>query len=926
MPKASILQEDFSTGEVSPLFYARTSQERYRKSLAACQNYIPTVQGPLIRRPGTYFVNNTINGVSNPSYLVPFQVSSTVSYMLEITSGQMTFYINNGEVTATNYYTILSTSGDGTTQYSTRFSLSPYKGETIRSSSLNSGTSILYLVTPWVQNDDLTKLRWSQTQDSLYFTHPNYPPYRLKLVDTDEWVLEQLPFVDGPYLPLNSYVTIGDSLGITLTPGATSGSVTITSGPEATVSGAASNGSEVRITTAAPHGFLNGQRVYISGVTGTTEANNTTIGGVRPWWVIIVIDASTFDLIGSVFANNYISGGIAFPALFTKNPDLTFAELTDTDLGRPVGLIGSDGHRYYGVVSGTNTDVANITVTIGQGQSLPDTSGLTGWYMGVYWGPGVSITTNIFGNFPTCLTFHQDRLFLSGALHSAQQLDASQPGIYTAFTPSDTGTLAVNDNNSLQFGLQSKLPQIVQWMSSSAQGLLVGTFTSEWTIAPNSQGQALTPTNFNAAETSYYGSAGVDAVRSGNATLYIQKGQRKLREMNYFFQVGTFRSSDLTELSEHLTIPTIIKIDIQKETQPIIWAVRSDGVLLSMLYNRDDQILKAGWARHILGGQSDSAGSPPIVLNIGVMPDPTNTFDQLWMIVKRWVNGQTVIGIEYLTPFYNDAILQEDAITLDYASTFDNPKTITGISTASPAVVTANGHGFSNGNTVKITGVTGLNMKTTDINGNVSISNLVNEMTFVVASSTTNTFALHDFSGNAVSSTAFSSWVAGGQVRKLITTISGLTYLENETVSILADGGIHPNVTVSNSGAITLAYPAAKVQIGYFYNSDGQLLRPEAGAADGTSIGKTRRVARVALMIHKIGDLMMGMDFKKLIPAQFLRGDELQGDLPPPLFSGLIRDGVESAYDFEGQFCFRQSSPLPGMIQGITIFMEEFDV
>lgn len=71
----------------------------------------------------------------------------------------------------------------------------------------------------------------------------------------------------------------------------------------AAITGAASDGSssnEVRITSNA-HGLANGDRVTIKSVIGTTEANGT--------WVVSGVATNTFDLVGSVFSNTYISGG-----------------------------------------------------------------------------------------------------------------------------------------------------------------------------------------------------------------------------------------------------------------------------------------------------------------------------------------------------------------------------------------------------------------------------------------------------------------------------------------------------------------------------------------------------------------------------------------------------------------------------------------
>ena len=69
------------------------------------------------------------------------------------------------------------------------------------------------------------------------------------------------------------------------------------------VTGAANNGvGLVRITVASTATLTTGATYTISEVTGTTEANGT--------WVITVINGTTFDLVGSTFANVYVDGGV----------------------------------------------------------------------------------------------------------------------------------------------------------------------------------------------------------------------------------------------------------------------------------------------------------------------------------------------------------------------------------------------------------------------------------------------------------------------------------------------------------------------------------------------------------------------------------------------------------------------------------------
>jgi hypothetical protein len=148
-------------------------------------------------------------------------------------------------------------------------------------------------------------------------------------------------------------------------------------------------------------------------------------------------------------------------------------------------------------------------------------------------------------------------------------------------------------------------------------------------------------------------------------------------------------------------------------------------------------------------------------------------------------------------------------------------------------------------------------------------------------------------------------------------------------VSVLADGRVHPDVVVGSGGVVALEFSAAKVQLGLKYLSDGKTLRLDAGSGDGTAIGKIRRVARVAMQLYNVGEISVGMSFNKLTPMSDIEqffADGSKSDSGLPLFSGIARDSLESSHDFDGQICFRQSQPMPGMVQSITAMLEENDV
>ena len=98
MPKVSKLQSSFNAGQISKSVLARVDNPRYDQALLLCQNYIPIVQGPLIRRPGTKYISYAKNQSAPFPALIPFQFSATQNYALEFGDHYIRFYTNEGQI------------------------------------------------------------------------------------------------------------------------------------------------------------------------------------------------------------------------------------------------------------------------------------------------------------------------------------------------------------------------------------------------------------------------------------------------------------------------------------------------------------------------------------------------------------------------------------------------------------------------------------------------------------------------------------------------------------------------------------------------------------------------------------------------------------------------------------------------------------
>jgi len=149
------------------------------------------------------------------------------------------------------------------------------------------------------------------------------------------------------------------------------------------------------------------------------------------------------------------------------------------------------------------------------------------------------------------------------------------------------------------------------------------------------------------------------------------------------------------------------------------------------------------------------------------------------------------------------------------------------------------------------------------------------------------------------------------------TSLSGLWHLEGQTVSILADGAVHPSKTVS-SGAVTLDYAASVVHIGLGYNSDLVTLPSvlEATAAGGQ--GLTKNVNGVRMRVTQSSIVKAGPAFDKLTEYPARDVADPYGS-PPALRTGELRFAIGASWNSDGAICIRQDNPLPLTVMSMAL-------
>ena len=374
------------------------------------------------------------------------------------------------------------------------------------------------------------------------------------------------------------------------------------------------------VVTSASHGFSNGDEVYVSGVVGMTELNGRN-------YLVANATTNTFTL-QDLFGNDidttgftaYASAGeaeeiyeIATPYAEADLFALNYVQSADT-----MYIV----HPSYDIrvltrAANNNWSFATASIT---GSPSPALSGAD--------------------NRPSVVTFFEQRLVFANTNNNPQTLWFSKNGDYLNFT---VGTA---DDDALIYTIASNDVNAIRYMSST-RVLTVGTSGGEYVVTATSDGP-VTPTTTLIRKYSNYGTAPTQPVQVADVTLFLQRGARKVREFRYIGDVNAsaYQAPDMTILAEHITQGGITQFAYQQEPDSVIWAVRADGTLLGMTYRREEEVV--AWHKHVIGGEFDSGQA--VVESIATLPTDTGE-DELYMIVKRTINGATKRYIERMKPF-----------------------------------------------------------------------------------------------------------------------------------------------------------------------------------------------------------------------------------------------------------------------------------
>ena len=493
-------------------------------------------------------------------------------------------------------------------------------------------------------------------------------------------------------------------------------------------------------------------------------------------------------------------------------------------------------------------------------------------------------------NHPAAVSYFEQRRCFAGTDNQRQNLWMTRSGTESNLSY----RIPSNDDDGISFRVAAREANTIRHIVPLADLMLL-TSSAEWRVTSINTDK-ITPTSVSVKPQSYIGANNVQPVIVNNNIIYAASRGGHLRELAYSNDAGGYLTGDLSLRAPHLfNGKEVVDICYAKAPYPIVWSVSSDGKLIGLTYVPEQRV--GAFHKHTtatLAGQSSFESS--IVVT-------ENDEDALYAIVQREINGSEVRYIERL----QDRAFSElaDAYFVDCGATYDDPKAITAITKANPGVVTAAGHGYSNGDLVDLDDILGM----TELNGvRVKVSN-----------KTTNTFELQDEDGADIDTSSYTTYKSGGKARKTVTTLSsGLDHLEGETVNILTDGGVHTQETVTG-GAVSLNAPASRVQIGLPITADIRTL-PLAFQAEALGQGREKNVNKAWIRVNQSSGIFAGPDFDKLTEYK-QRSNEVYG-APPALVSDEAEIVLKPSWNSSGRVAIRQTDPLPLTITSMTIEVE----
>lgn len=287
----------------------------------------------------------------------------------------------------------------------------------------------------------------------------------------------------------------------------------------------------------------------------------------------------------------------------------------------------------YGIIEAANSRVTGLVKITGYSsptqvsatvvKDIWSTDATTLWSEGAY---------SDYRGWPRAATVHEQRLVLIGTEDESEKVRASRFDGFFDFSE------LTSDDGALAFVAASRESNALMWVESFGRILAAGSLAEEWSINSGSEGKILTPTNPPRIEReTRVGSCNIPALLLGDALVFVANDRQQVMEFSYSFSEDKYVKQKMTQLAEHMFNSGIKQIAASRQPDTVLYCVMNDGRLMSFTYDRGQGVV--AWAQHTTDGLFES---------VSVIYGGELNADEVWVVVKRTINGQDVRYVEAL--------------------------------------------------------------------------------------------------------------------------------------------------------------------------------------------------------------------------------------------------------------------------------------
>ena len=851
----------FSGGLVTPEFWGQIGDAKFQTGLAECRNFIVQPHGPISNRPGTQFVRATKLSSSGLSVrLIPFEFSADQTLVLEFGAGYVRFHTEGA--------------------------------------TLEASPGVAYeIVTPY-QQDDLMDLHHVQSADVLTIVHPNYPPKELRRYGALDWRLVDVAF--GPALPA---------------PATTTATATTATSPSNT------RDYVYRVTALTAGGdesFAGPSATCVNNLDQTGAFNVITFAQVpgAARYNVYLQDNGLFGLIGSTDGLAFRDDSIA--------PDLARTPPSADNPFTPPGAILSVPVTAGGSNYSTIIDGGKITaVSVSNKGEFPSTSTVTATVTDpTGTGAVLSVQTERKGS----------SLLSGGGNRRVARIVVVSPGSgYTNPTVVITVTGGFVTQPVAVATTEAARPRQVGLTVTEASGTgaeltatVVGGAITAINVVKGGQGYTSPTVTISDAAGGSGATLGAPVVGTEGdypgATAYFE--QRRLfagtlRKPQSFWATRTGTEANLNASIPPIASDALAFRIAARQVNRILHIVPLTSLML-LTGSTEFRVDSAGGAlspadppavlpQSYIGASNVS----PLIVNNNILFAAARGGHVREMAYNDGAGGYITGDLSLRAPhlFDNKQVVAlsygKAPIPLVWAVSTDGR--LLGL-TYVPEQQIGAWHVHDTGDGDQFLDVCVIPEGDRDV-----VYVAVRRQVGGVGQVYIERMASRTFTTLADAVFVDSSLTYRGAPA---TTITGLGHLEGRTVSILADGGVHPQLVVTG-GQITLDEPASVVTVGLPIEADAQTLPMVLEGMSAFGQGRAKNLTQVILRVDRSSGVSAGPTFDKLTEYK-QRANEPMGT-PPDLVTDEIAIRLSPSWQNGGQVCVRQDEPLPLTIVAMAL-------